>query len=259
MEAMTNEHILETHEGAICILALNRARKKNALTADMYGGAAAVLAAADADPKVRVAVILGEGGAFCAGNDLADFMNAPPTDASAPVFRFMRELTYFRKPLVAGVQGAAVGIGTTLLLHCDLVYAARDARFSLPFANLGLVPEAASSFLLPRLAGLQRASELLFLGEPFDAETGKTLGFVNAVVEGGELRSTALAAAHKLADKPPAALASAKQLLRAPLLAGMERAMRDESRVFGERLRSPEAKEAFAAFFEKRRPDFSKF
>lgn len=255
---MADEHIVETSEGTVGVIALNRAQKKNALTASMYGAAAEALAKAAANPGIRVVVIVGEGGAFCAGNDLSDFAHTPPEGENAPVFRFMREIAYFRKPLVAAVQGAAVGIGTTLLLHCDLVYAARDARFSLPFANLGLVPEAASSFLLPRLVGLQRASALLFLGEPFDADAAHAMGLVNTVVEASALRATALAAARKLADKPPAALLAAKQLLRAPWQADIARAMRDEARVFGERLRSPEAKEAFAAFFEKRPPDFSK-
>ena len=253
------EFIDTDQKGAILSIALNRPDKKNAITAAMYGALADALSKAAADDGVRVALLHGEGGVFAAGNDLADFMSSPARTDNAPVFRFLRELAHFEKPLVAAVEGVAVGIGTTMLLHCDLVYAAPQTHFALPFVNLAVVPEAASSYLLPRIAGWQRAAELLMLGEPFTAEQAQALGMVNAIVPSDRLLETAMGAAQKLAAKPPFALRQTKRLMKQAEFERIDRAMRDEAQVFSQCLQTPEAKEAFAAFFEKRKPDFSKF
>ena len=253
------EFIQTRREGAIVSIALNRPEKKNAITAAMYGALAAALNRAATEEGVRVLLLHGLGGAFTAGNDLADFAAAPPRTDDGPASRFLREIAHFEKPLVAAVEGVAVGIGTTMLLHCDLVYAAPQTRFALPFVNLGLVPEAASSYLLPRIAGWQRAAELLMLGEAFGAEEALAAGMVNAIVAPERLLQTAMEAAQKLAGKPPFALRQTKRLMKQAQVDHIDRAMRDEARVFAQCLQSPEAKEAFAAFFEKRKPDFSQF
>ncbi|MGH8704698.1 MAG: enoyl-CoA hydratase [Burkholderiales bacterium] len=236
-----------------------RPDKKNALTQDMYRAMADALASADADPGVRVALIHGARDCFTAGNDLRDFLERPPHAENSPVSGFLRTLPAFSKPLVAAVNGAAVGIGTTMLLHCDLVYAAPGARFQLPFVPLGLVPEAGSSFLLPYIAGYQRAAELLMLGQPFGAEKALSAGFVTEIVPEGELFERARAAALALAALPPAAVRATKALMRRRFGARTTEAMEEEGIVFRERLASPEAKEAMTAFFEKRKPDFSRF
>ena len=254
-----SEFIDTDQKGAILSIALNRPDRKNAITAAMYGALADALSKAAADESVRVALLHGKGGVFAAGNDLADFMASPARTGNEPVFRFLRELAHFEKPLIAAVEGVAVGIGTTMLLHCDLVYAAPDASFALPFVNLALVPEAASTYLLPRIAGWQRAAEWLMLGEPFGPEEARAAGMVNAIVPSDRLMPTALAAAQKLAAKPQFALRQAKRLMKKDTYENIDRAMRDEARVFSQCLESPEAREAFAAFFEKRHPDFSRF
>ncbi len=185
-------------------------------------------------------------------------MENPPTDSASPVFRFMHAIAGAQKPVVAAVNGLAIGIGTTMLLHCDLVYAVDTARFQMPFVNLGLVPELGSSLVLPALAGHARAAELLMLGDMFDVSVAKDIGLVNAVCSADELLPTAQGAAKKLALKPPAALRQTKALMNADL--DTVRARIDaEAKVFSERLNSDEVKEAIAAFFEKRPPDFSKF
>jgi len=253
------EFIDTDQKGAILAIALNRPDKKNAITAAMYGALADALHKAAADEGVRVVLLHGEGGVFTAGSDLADFRSAPNRTDNAPVFRFLRELAHLEKPLVAAVEGVAVGIGTTMLLHCDLVYAAPQTRFALPFVNLAVVPEAASSYLLPRIAGWQRAAELLMLGEPFTAEQALAAGMVNAIVPSERLLDAAMGAAQSLAAKPPFALRQTKRLMKQAQYDHIDRAMRDEARVFAQCLQSPEAKEAFAAFFEKRKPDFSRF
>ena len=236
-----------------------RPEKKNALTQEMYGAMADALAAADSDPEVRVALIHGARDCFTAGNDLKDFLERPPQSESSPVFRFLRGIATFGKPLLAAVNGAAVGIGTTLLLHCDLVYAAPGARFQLPFVPLGLVPEAGSSFLLPYIAGYQRAAELLLLGQPFDADKAYAAGFVSAIVPAKELFERARGGALAIAALPPAALRATKALMKEGLRKRVAEAMKEEGMAFSERLASPEAREAMTAFFEKRKPDFSKF
>ena len=251
--------ILTEHEGRVLRIQFNRVDKKNAITAAMYQALAHALRHAERDNAVRVALICGAPDVFTAGNDLHDFLASPPRSNDAPAFQFLRTIHDFPKPLVAAVSGLAVGIGTTMLLHCDLVYCAPGTRFSLPFVNLGLCPEAGSSFLLPRLAGYQKAAELLMLGEFFSAETAKEIGLVNAIVPAEALFATAMATANKLAAKPVASLRETKMLMKQGIHEAVKLAMGDETEAFRERLESPEAKEAFAAFLEKRNPDFSKF
>ncbi len=252
-------HLLVERQGAIQRITINRPEKKNALTAAMYAAFAEAIQVAEGDAGVRVMLVAGAGDAFTAGNDLQDFLANPPHAGNRPVLDFLQVFSHAAKPIVAAVHGVAVGIGTTMLAHCDLVYAAEGTRFSTPFVNLGLCPENASSFLLPALAGYQRAAELLMLGEPFDAAKAREIGLVNAVVPAAELAATATAAAQKLAAKPPASLRLTKRLMRRAWLPEIEAALAEESKAFAERLASPEAKEAFTAFLEKRAPDFSRF
>lgn len=254
---MTGHVISETASGVLT-LRFNRPDKKNAILASMYADAADALKAADANANVRVVVLTGSGDSFSAGNDLKDFIENPPMGADAPVFRFMHGLAAFTKPVVAAVNGVAVGIGTTVLLHCDFAYAVPNAKFQLPFVNLALVPEFASSLLLARFLGPRRAAELLMLGEPFGAETALGFGLLNGIVAADQLEATARAKATALAAKPPAALRATKALLNADRDEISKRIML-EAKVFGERLQSAELKEAVTAFFEKRAPDFSKF
>lgn len=249
---------LELKDG-IATITLNRPEKKNALTVEMYEKIVSGMQGYDADPEARVIVIRSEGDAFTSGNDLKDFMNAPPAGEDSPVFRLLLTLVDLEKPLIAEVNGLAVGIGTTLLFHCDLVYAAQSARFQMPFVNLGLCPEAASSFLLPRFLGMPKAAELLMLGEAFSASDALGMGFVNALFPGEELREQTQARAEKLAAQPAAAVRATKKLLREDLRAATKASIEKEGALFIERLSSPEAREAFTAFFEKRKPDFTQF
>lgn len=236
-----------------------RPEKKNALTAAMYRIMADALASAEADPAVRVILISGAGGNFTAGNDLADFLDKPPMDDSAPVFHFINGFANLQKPFVAAVEGVAVGVGTTMLLHCDLAYAGSGARFALPFANLGLTPEAASSLLLPLCIGHARAAEMLMLGEAFSAQVALDLGIVNAVLPDAQVLDHALERCRKLTTQPAASLRLTKQLMKRAQQAAIRETMSFEAEIFRQRLVSPEAREAFAAFFEKRKPDFAKF
>ncbi len=254
---MSNAVNITLRDG-ICHVEMARPEKKNALTAAMYASMADALAAAEQDPAVRVILISGSGGSITAGNDLADFLATPPMDDSAPVFRFIKGFSELEKPFVAAVDGVAVGVGTTLLLHCDLAYAANNARFALPFANLGLTPEAASSLLLPLRIGHARAAELLMLGEVFSAQTALDLGLVNALLPEGQVLDHAFERCRKLSTQPAASVRLTKQLLKRSQQALIAETMRAEAEVFRQRLVSPEAKEAFAAFVEKRKPDFSK-
>ncbi len=251
--------LLVAREGAIQHIQLNRPEKKNALTTAMYAAFADAVEAAERDAGVRVLLMYGAGDSFTAGNDLQDFLAHPPHDEAQPTLRFLNVVAHATKPIVAAVHGVAVGIGTTMLAHCDLVYAAEGTKFSAPFVNLGLCPENASSFLLPAILGYQRAAELLMLGDPFDAGRAREIGLVNAVVPPGELLAVAAGAAQKLAAKPPASLRLTKRLMRRAWMPEIEAALAEESRAFRERLASPEAKEAFTAFLEKRAPDFSRF
>ena len=257
--ATATDHVaVEDAGGGVRHLVLDRPAKKNAITRAMYARLADALAEAADDGDVRAVVLSGRGGVFTGGNDLSDFAQGPPTGPDSPVFRFLAAAVAFPKPLVAAVAGPAVGIGTTILLHCDLAYADVDAVFRMPFVDLGLVPEAASSLLLPQIAGPARAAELLMFGEPFTAETAREVGLVNAVVGGGVV-DHALDRARALAEKPPEAVRLTKALLRRASAGAVEETMAHEGELFVERLGSPEAAEAFTAFFEKRAPDFSSF
>ncbi|GGC51962.1 enoyl-CoA hydratase [Chelatococcus reniformis] len=255
---LVNEPVVLSRDGAVVTVRLNRPDKKNALTQAMYEAMTEALAQADRSPDVRVLVITGTADSFTAGNDLKDFLAAKPGEESA-AFRFVRALPAFSKPLVAAVNGLAVGVGTTMLLHCDFVYAADTARFQLPFVSLGIVPEAASSLLLPRLAGHQAAAELLLLGDFFDAEKARGLGIVNAVVPATALEETVRAVAGRLAAKPPGAVRATKALMKSTASVTTLERMGEEGKVFEERLHTPEAREAMAAVLERRPPDFSKF
>jgi enoyl-CoA hydratase/carnithine racemase len=229
-------------------LVINRPDKKNAITAAMYASLAADLTAARQDDTVGAVVITGAGAAFTAGNDLRDFLENPPTGLDSPVFQFLHALVEFDKPLVAAVRGVAVGIGTTMLLHCDLVYVAPSARFHMPFVDLGLVPEAASTLLLPRLVGHRRAAQWLLLAEPFDAAAAVEAGLANAIVPDDAVLAHAEAQAEALAAKPRSAVRQTKRLMHADreeVLAAMHR----EAERFHAALRSNEARAAFQAFF----------
>lgn len=252
-----SEHVkVERHDGRLSIT-LSRPDRRNAITVAMYAALADAIEAAARSNDVRVVTIRGEGQDFAAGNDLGDFLTALPRDKDEiPVWRLLRTLATFEKPLVAAVHGNCVGIGTTMLLHCDLVVADESARFSLPFVDLALVPEAASTLLLPRLAGRRRAARYLLLGEPFGAEEAAAIGLVSHTVAAGELDGMLGDIVTRLLAKPPAALAATQRLLRAGASQDVLDRMKLESEVFAERLVSAEAKEAFTAFFEKRKPNF---
>ena len=250
--------ILVHTEAGVTTLTLNRLERKNSITAAMYAALADALAAAEADGAVRVVVIQGHEMVFSAGNDIGDFLQAPPQSDDAPVFRFLRGISTFSKPLVAAVSGPAVGVGTTLLLHCDLVYAGDNAMFSMPFVNLGLCPEAASSLLVPRLMGHARAAETLLLGEPFSAQSALEWGLVNRVVPPTEANALAQQQARKLAAKPLSSLIETKRLMKLGQDAHVADRMREEAQSFGRMLTEPAAREAFTAFMEKRKPDFSR-
>ena len=253
---MTDE-IRQQRRGAVLELRFNRPDRKNAITGAMYSALADALGDAERDESIRVVTLSGSEGTFTAGNDLRDFQQAAPGEAERPVARFLEAISTFPKVLVAGVAGPAVGVGTTMLLHCDLVLAAPSALFSLPFVDLGLVPEAGSSLLLPRLIGRQRAAKHLILGDPFDAETALGYGLVSEIVSEDELEARVGKIAARIAAKPPEAVRLTKRLLREDAAAVRQR-IAEESALFGERLQSPEAAEAFAAFFEKRPPNFSR-
>lgn len=241
-----------------------RPEKKNALTVAMYAAMAEGLRAAGADTAVRAVLITGQPGIFTSGNDLEDFMARPPGQggsnaADSPVFQFMRALLECEKPVVAAVTGAAIGIGTTMLLHCDFAYVSDEARLAMPFVGLGLVPEYASSLLVPQLVGQRRAAEHLLLGDPFTAEQAVEYGFANAVLPAAEVVNHARRVAQRFNALPPGAVREAKRLMRAPQREQILQVIATEGELFAKRLRSPEAMEAFQAFFQKRKPDFSKF
>ena len=250
--------ILTHIDAGVMTITFNRLDKKNSITSSMYAAMADAVAEAAADPAVRVAVFQGHESIFSAGNDIGDFLNQPPSTQESPVFRFLRGIATFEKPLLAAVAGPAVGIGTTMLFHCDLVYAGDNAAFSMPFVNLGLCPEAASSFLAPRMFGYHRAAEALLMGEPFFAEAAQEVGLVNRVVPPTEVNGYAQAQARKLAAKPLTSLIATKRLMKGGDQQAVLQKMDEEGQDFGRMLREPAAKEAFGAFMEKRKPDFSK-
>jgi enoyl-CoA hydratase/carnithine racemase len=250
--------ILTHVEAGVMTITLNRLERKNSITSAMYGAMAEALATAAQDAAVRVVVLQGHETVFCAGNDIGDFLNKPPAGADSPVFRFLHGIATFPKPLLAAVCGPAVGIGTTMLLHCDLVYAGDNAAFSMPFVNLGLCPEAASSLLVPQMLGYHRAAEALLLGEPFMAEAALEVGLVNRVLPPTEANGYAQAQARKLAAKPLSSLVETKRLMKKGQQQAVAQQMQEEGASFGRMLREPAAREAFTAFMEKRHPDFSK-
>ncbi len=252
------QDILVHAENGVMTITINRVDKKNSITSVMYAALADAIESAHHDPAVRAVVIQGHESVFSAGNDIADFLNKPPSTPDSPVFRFLRGISSFPKPLVAAVCGPAVGIGTTMLLHCDLVYAGDNAAFSMPFVNLGLCPEAASSFLVPQLMGYPRAAEALLLGEPFTAETALEIGLINRIVPPLEANVLAQKQALKLAAKPFTSLLETKRLMKKNNVGIVAERMAEEGASFGRMLQEPAAREAFTAFMEKRKPDFSK-
>jgi enoyl-CoA hydratase/carnithine racemase len=249
--------ILSHTEDGVLTLTFNRPDKKNSITSAMYAALADALTAARGGAAVRVALIQGHAAIFSAGNDIGDFLNQPPAGTDSPVFRFLQAIAAFEKPLLAAVCGPAVGIGTTLLFHCDLAYAGDNAAFSMPFVNLGLCPEAASSLLAPQLMGYHRAAEALLLGEPFMAEAALEIGLVNRVLPPTEVNAYAQAQARKLAAKPLSSLVETKRLMKKGQATLVLQQMAEEGDSFRRMLREPAAREAFGAFMEKRRPDFS--
>ncbi len=253
-----NTDILTHVEGGVMTVTLNRLDRKNSITSAMYAAMADALAAAERDAAIRVAVFQGHETVFSAGNDIGDFLSQPPAGMESPVFRFLCGLAGFAKPLVAAVCGPAVGVGTTMLFHCDLVYAGDNAAFSMPFVNLGLCPEAGSSLLVPQMLGYHRAAEALLLGEPFMAEAALEVGLVNRVVPPTEANAVAQAIARKLAAKPIASLVETKRLMKKGQQQLVLQQIADEGQSFSRMLGEPAAREAFNAFMEKRKPDFSK-
>ena len=250
--------ILSHTEAGVMTITFNRPDRKNSITSDMYGAMADALDAAQADAAVRVVLFQGSETVFSAGNDIGDFLNKPPAGMNSPVFRFLHGIAQFPKPVVAAVCGPAVGVGTTMLFHCDLVYAGDNAAFSMPFVNLGLCPEAASSLLVPQMLGYHRAAEALLLGEPFMAEAALEVGLVNRVLPPTEANGVAQGVARKLAAKPISSLVETKRLMKKGQQALVLQQMADEGASFGRMLGEPAAKEAFGAFLAKRKPDFSK-
>jgi enoyl-CoA hydratase/carnithine racemase len=242
---------------AVTTITINRVDKKNSFTTAMYTGMADALDAAQADDAVRVVVFQGHETVFSAGNDIADFLKFPPLSPDVPVFRFMRSLSSLTKPIVAAVCGPAVGIGTTMLFHCDLIYAGDNAAFSMPFVNLGVCPEAASSLLAPQRMGYGRAAEALLLGDPFRAEAALEMGLISRIVPPAEVNALAQRQAQKLAAKPMSSLLHTKRLMRQGQAAQVADRMAEEGALFGRMLSEPAAREAFGAFLEKRKPDFS--
>jgi enoyl-CoA hydratase/carnithine racemase len=252
-----DDHVLTTRDGGVLVLTMNRPAKKNALTSAMYAQLADALVAAESDPDVRVVLFLGAGDCFTAGNDLGDFAAVAAGGESEPhVGRFLKALAHARKPYVAAVNGLAVGVGVTMLLHCDLVYVAEEARLTTPFVNLALAPEAASSWLLPARIGHARAYAMFALGEALTGAEAARLGLANAAAPAGEVRAMALAAAKALAQRPAGALKVTKQLMRDA--EAISAVMDIEGVEFAKRLRSAEAAEAFAAFAQRRAPDSTK-
>ena len=251
-------HISSVSLEGVATVEIARPEKRNALTQAMYRALAEAITGARADDAVRAVLITGQPGIFTAGNDLEDFMHRPPLGEDSAVGAFMQALLDCEKPVVAAVTGAAVGIGATMLLHCDLVYISEQAQLLLPFVNLGLVPEFASSLLLPQRIGHARAAEALLLGEPIGAASAVELGLATAMLPSNEVLAHARRMAKRFNSLPPAAVRDTKRLMRAGASAGVARAMREENALFVARLRSPEALEALQAFLQKRKPDFGR-
>ncbi len=252
-----SSHIEVAREGRVMTITMNRPEVKNALTLSMYEQMTAALTQARDDAQVRAVVFRGAGGAFTSGNDLQDFAQNPPKDENSPVFKFLSALIGAPKPLLAAVDGAAIGIGTTMLLHCDLSWASARTKLKMPFVNLALVPEAASSLLLPQIVGRARANALLLLGDSFSAEEAAQWGIINGVVgDPAALNDHVMEVATRLAAQAPEAVRLSKQLIRSGQAEAVQHALRAEADIFTQRLQSPEFMEAVQAFFQKRAPDF---
>ncbi|OYU29420.1 enoyl-CoA hydratase [Paucibacter aquatile] len=243
----------------VATIEIARPERKNALTGAMYEAMAEALIAVNSDKTVRAVLIQGQPNIFTSGNDIDDFMSRPPRDEDAPVFQFMRALLGCEKPVIAAVNGAAIGIGTTLLLHCDFVFVADDARLAMPFVGLGLVPEFGSSLVVPRLMGHVKAAEKLLLGDPFTGPDAVECGIANAVLPGSEVVAHARRVAERFNTLAPGAVRESKRLMRRHSQEQLNEVIKVEAEIFAAKLRSPEAMEAFQAFFQKRAPDFSKF
>ena len=252
------DEIITERAGSILRIQLNRPKKRNAMTSGMYVALADILKNAARDERTRVVLWHGAGDSFSAGNDVEDFLKNPPVAGESPQAQLMNALLDFDKPLIAAVQGAAIGGGTTMLLHCDFVYAGESAKFQMPFINLALVPEFGSSCIVPGRIGHLRAAELILLGSPYDAKRALELGLVTQVVPDQDLLSIATATAQKLAAKPAGALQASKRLMKQPLREQIKVAMRAENEEFSAQVRSADAKEALTAFMEKRKPDFTR-
>lgn len=250
--------IVTEHSGSILRIQLNRPTKRNAMTSAMYVALSDILKKAAKDERTRVVLWHGAGDSFCAGNDIEDFLKNPPGPGESPQAQLMNALIDFDKPLIAAVQGAAIGGGTTMLLHCDFVYAGESAKFQMPFINLALVPEFGSSSIVPARIGHLRAAELILLGSPYDARRAAELGLVTQIVPDQDLLSIATATAQKLAAKPAGALQASKRLMKQPFRQQIAAAMKAENEEFSAQVRSADAKEALTAFLEKRKPDFTR-
>lgn len=251
-----SDDVIITRDGHILDIRFNRPDKKNALTLKMYSAMTEALAAAEKDLDVRVVLFHGAGGNYTSGNDVNDFLSKPPIDESAPALQFISAIARATVPIVAAIEGVSVGVGTTMLLHCDYVLVTEDARLQFPFINLALLPEAGSTRLLPRLLGYTRAAELTLLAEEFSGARAVELGIASKTVKSGNIHEEAKTIADKFATKPPKAVRMAKRMLKGEQ-ARMDAIIAEEARIFGQQLTSPEAREAFSAFIEKRNPDFS--
>jgi enoyl-CoA hydratase/carnithine racemase len=252
------DDIVTEHTGSILRVQLNRPTKRNAMTSAMYVALADILNEAANDENTRVVLWYGAGDSFCAGNDIEDFLKNPPGPGESPQARLMEALVDFDKPLVVAVHGAAIGGGTTMLTHCDFIYAGESAKFQMPFINLAVVPEFGSSCSMPARIGHLRAAELILLGAPFDARRAAELGLVTQVISDKDVLTRATETAGKLVAKPSAALQASKRLMKQPFREQIKAAMKAENEAFSAQVRSEDAKEAFAAFLEKRKPDFTK-
>jgi enoyl-CoA hydratase/carnithine racemase len=252
------DEIVTEHTGSVLRVQLNRPTKRNAMTSAMYLALADIFNAAANDENTRVILWHGAGDSFCAGNDIDDFLKNPPGPGQSPQARLMEALVNFDKPLVAAVHGAAIGGGTTMVTHCDFIYAGESSKFQLPFINLAVVPEFGSSWSLPSRIGHVRAAELILLGSPFGAGRAAELGLVSEVVSDKDVLARATETARKLAAKPAAALQASKRLMKQPFREQIKAAMKAENEEFSTQVRSEDAKEAFAAFLEKRKPDFTR-
>jgi enoyl-CoA hydratase/carnithine racemase len=252
------EDILTEHSGSILRVQLNRPARRNAMTSGMYLSLASIFSEALNDANTRVVLWHGAGDSFCAGNDIEDFLKNPPGPGESPQARLMEALVNFDKPLVAAVHGAAIGGGTTMLTHCDFIYAGESAKFQMPFINLAVVPEFGSSCSVPSRIGHLRAAELLLLGTSFDGRRAAELGLVTDVVSDKDVLAMATETAQKLAAKPAAALQASKRLMKQPFREQIKAAMKAENEEFSAQVRSDDAKEALTAFLEKRKPDFTR-